>query len=123
VKDWAAYIAAFACAFGAAVLCYMAAFDALMSGYGYGISGFVLLAIICPAMTGFVTFGVIYTAVSEQGMSGPGWAYAFSFLAVSTAVFFGLVMTDTIPEAPAALLLTVVLFVGGRLMISRIPNG
>ncbi len=48
-----------------------------------------------------------------------GWLSGFAILAAATAVCFGLIVAGIISEAVATLLLTVVLFTGGRVMIER----
>ena len=122
MKDWLAYSGAFACAVGAALLCYMAAFYVIMTGYGFGFAGFVILAVIGPVLAGLVTFGITYFAFSKQRIDLQGWAYALAFVAVTTAVCFGLLAADLLEEPQAAILLVAILFVGGRLMIKRTSN-
>lgn len=122
MKGWLAYSGAFVCAFGAAALCYMAAFYALMSGGGYGIEGFILLAVICPVAAGLIVFGVSWTAFSGQSVGVAGWAQGLAFIAATTAVTFGLIVGNVVGELLSTILFALVLFVGGKVMISRAIN-
>ena len=93
-----------------------------MSGHGFGVGGFILLVVVFPVLAGLVTFGVIYRAFFKQSLSWESWLLGFAFLAVTTAAFFGLIVADVLEEVPAALLLVVVSFGGGRWMIQRAIN-
>ena len=119
MKSWLAYSAAFACALGAAALCYMAAFYALMSGSGFGVAGFILLAVICPVLAGLIVFGAAFSAFSKQSLDLASWAQGLAFVAVVTSLCFGLIVGDVLEEVFSALLLVTVLFFGGRMMIMR----
>jgi len=119
VKSWLAYSAAFACALGAAALCYMAAFYALMSGSGFGVAGFILLAVICPVLAGLIVFGAAFSAFAKRSLDIASWAQGLAFVAVVTSLCFGLTVGDVLDEVLAAFLLVTVLFFGGRMMIMR----
>ena len=119
MQSWLAYSAAFAFALGAAALCYMAAFYALMSGSGFGVAGSILLAVICPVLAGLVVFGAAFSAFAQQSLDMASWAQGLAFVAVATAVCFGLIVGDVLEEIFAMLLLVAVLFFGGRMMIMR----
>ena len=119
MKSWLAYSAAFACALGAAALCYMAAFYALMSGSGFGVAGFILLAVICPVLAGLIVFGAAFSAFAKQSLDIASWAQGLAFVAVVTSLCFGLIVGDVLDEVLAAFLLVTVLFFGGRMMIMR----
>jgi hypothetical protein len=119
VKSWLSYSAAFACALGAAVLCYMAAFYALMSGSGFGVAGFILLAVICPVLAGLIVFGAAFSAFAKQSLDIASWAQGLAFVVVVTSLCFGLIVGDVLDEVLAAFLLVTVLFFGGRMMIMR----
>jgi hypothetical protein len=119
VKSWLAYSAAFACALGAAALCYMAAFYALMSGSGFGVAGFILLAVICPVLAGLIVFGAAFSAFAKQSFDIASWAQGLAFVVVVTSLCFGLIVGDVLDEVLAAFLLVTVLFFGGRMMIMR----
>jgi hypothetical protein len=119
VKGWLTYCGAFALAIGAAMICYLAAFTMLMSSYGYGIGGFILLAVICPAVAGLVTFGVSYAAFSQHPFGLQGWLNALALVVVATALGFGLIVSGVLEESVAALALLAILFTGGRVMITR----
>ena len=119
MKSWLAYSAAFACALGAAALCYMAAFYALMSGSGFGVAGFILLAVICPVLAGLIVFGAAFSAFAKQSLDLASWAQGLAFVAVVTSLCFGLIVGDVLDEVLAAFLLVTVLFFGGRMMIMR----
>jgi len=119
VKSWLAYSAAFACALGAAALCYMAAFYALMSGSGFGVAGFILLAVICPVLAGLIVFGAAFSAFAKQSLDIASWAQGLAFVVVVTSLCFGLIVGDVLDEVLAAFLLVTVLFFGGRMMIMR----
>ena len=119
MKSWLAYSAAFACALGAAALCYMAAFYALMSGSGFGVAGFILLAVICPVLAGLIVFGAAFSAFAKQSLDLASWAQGLAFVAVVTSLCFGLIVGDVLEEVFSALLLVTVLFFGGRMMIMR----
>lgn len=122
MRSWLAYSGAFACAVGVALLCYLAAFYVIMTGYGYGFAGFVLMAVVGPVLAGLATFGVTHALFSTQRFAAQGWAYGAAFVAATTAVCFGLLAADLLEEPQAALLLVAILFVGGRLMIARSAN-
>ena len=119
MKSWLAYSAAFACALGAAALCYMAAFYALMSGSGFGVAGFILLAVICPVLAGLIVFGAAFSAFAKQSLDIASWAQGLAFVVVVTSLCFGLIVGDVLDEVLAAFLLVTVLFFGGRMMIMR----
>ena len=119
MKSWLAYSAAFACALGAAALCYMAAFYALMSGSGFGVAGFILLAVICPVLAGLIVFGAAFSAFAKRSLDIASWAQGLAFVAVVTSLCFGLIVGDVLEEVFSALLLVTVLFFGGRMMIMR----
>ena len=119
MKSWLAYSAAFACALGAAALCYMAAFYALMSGSGFGVAGFILLTVICPVLAGLIVFGAAFSAFAKQSLDLASWAQGLAFVAVVTSLCFGLIVGDVLEEVFSALLLVTVLFFGGRMMIMR----
>jgi hypothetical protein len=119
VKDWLAYGGAFALALGAAMLCSWAGFTLVLSGYGYDIGGFILLVFLAPLLTGFVTFGVSYAAFSKQRFGSEGWLNGFALVFVAGGGCIGLVVARVLEEPFAALLLVVILFIGGRLMINR----
>ena len=119
MKSWLAYSAAFACALGAAALCYMAAFYALMSGSGFGVAGFILLAVICPVLAGLIVFGAAFSAFAKRSLDIASWAQGLAFVAVVTSLCFGLTVGDVLDEVLAAFLLVTVLFFGGRMMIMR----
>lgn len=119
MKSWLLYSAAFACALGAAVLCYMAAFYALMSGSGFGVAGFILLAVICPVLAGLIVFGAAFSAFAKQSLDIASWAQGLAFVVVVTSLCFGLIVGDVLDEVLAAFLLVTVLFFGGRMMIMR----
>lgn len=119
MKSWLAYSAAFACALGAAALCYMAAFYALMSGSGFGVAGFILLAVICPVLAGLIVFGAAFSAFAKRSLDIASWAQGLAFVAVVTSLCFGLIVGDVLDEVLAAFLLVTVLFFGGRMMIMR----
>ncbi|WP_375255110.1 hypothetical protein [Yoonia sp.] len=122
MKGWLAYGGAFACAVGAALLSYFAAFYQVITGAGYGIAGFVLMAVVAPVVVGLVTFGLTYFAFTKTRFSVSGWACGIAFVAVTTAVSFGLIVADILEDPQAALLLVTILFVGGRLMTKRVSN-
>lgn len=122
MHNWLAYCGAFACAVGAAMLVYFAAFSVLMSGSGYGLGGFVLLAVIAPVLAGLGTFGVTHSAFAKRSLGIEGWSYGLALVAVVTAACSGLIIADVLEEVPAALLLVASLFVGGRWMIQRTAN-
>ena len=119
MKSWLAYSAAFACALGAAALCYMAAFYALMSGSGFGVAGYILLAVICPVLAGLIVFGAAFSAFAKQSLDIASWAQGLAFVVVVTSLCFGLTVGDVLDEVLAAFLLVTVLFFGGRMMIMR----
>jgi hypothetical protein len=119
MKGWLAYSGAFACALGAAALCYMAAFNVLMSGSSYGMEGLILLAIILPVLAGLIVFGVTYTAFSGQSLDMASWAQGLAFVAFVTAAFFGLVIGGVLEEGYAMIVMGLLLFFGGRMMIVR----
>jgi len=122
VQSWLAYSGAFAVAFGAAGLCYFAGFYALMTGYGYGFGGFVLLALILPAIAGLVTFGVSYAAFAKQTFDLQGWGVGIAFVAAITATWFGLTALQVLGPNLAVFIYGLVLFVGGRLLTQRAAN-
>ena len=119
MKSWLAYSAAFACALGAAALCYMAAFYALMSDSGFGVAAFILLAVICPVLAGLIVFGAAFSAFAKQSLDIASWAQGLAFVVVVTSLCFGLIVGDVLDEVLAAFLLVTVLFFGGRMMIMR----
>jgi hypothetical protein len=114
-----AYCGAFLLAVGMAIFFYFSGFTTLMSGHGYGLSGFILLAVICPVLAGFVTFGVCYSVFSKRRFSVQGWLSGFALLCAAIAACSGLVFSGQVSEEAAVLALAITLFIGGRLMISR----
>ena len=96
MKSWLAYSGAFACASGAALLIYMAAFYALMTGSGSGVGGFILLAVICPVLAGLVAFGAAYFAFAKQSFDLQSWAVGVSAVAIATAGCFALIVADVL---------------------------
>lgn len=122
MKIWLPYSGAFACALGTAVLSYMAAFYALMSGASFGIAGFVLLAVILPVLAGLVVFGAAYSAFAGRGFDAQGWGQGIAFVAVVAATAFGLIVTGMLPEILVMVLFVAALFFGGLIMVKRASN-
>lgn len=122
MAGWLSYSGAYACAFGAAALCYMAAFYELMTGYGYGIAGFILLAVIIPVSVAFVVFGFSYYAFSKRRFGLAGWAQGLSMLAVATAACFALGFTGALDGPLLFIFLVVTTYLGGWMMVRRGTN-
>lgn len=122
MKGWLSYTVAFACAAGVAVMAYRAGFTALMTGAGWGMVGFFLLAILMPMLAGLLSFGVVYRVVAGRTFGAKGWAFGIIFVALATAAWLGLVLGDILRERVATILLAVVLFIGGRAMVARSAN-
>jgi hypothetical protein len=119
VKSWLAYSGSFACALGAAALCYFAGFYTIMTGASDGIPAFFLFVIIVPVAAGLVTFGVTYLAFTKHSFGLAGWAQGIAFVALASAVYVGLIVGNVVEGLVATILLVLLLFAGGRWMTQR----
>ena len=119
MNGWLSYSAAFACASGAAALCYMAAFSVIMSSHGFGIAGMIALLLVMPITAGLVTIGAAYFAFAKRSFSIQEWAQGGAMVLLVPAMCLVLAVARAISEVWATILFLTTLFVGGRLMIKR----
>ena len=123
VKEWLTYIVAFAAGMSVALLGRYMAFSVVMSsGMGFSMAGFVGFVILLPVLVGVAVFAMIYAMGMGDKFTGGEWLNAFAFTFAITIMCVGLILSRAMAEMPAMILLAALIFVGGRVLLSRRKN-
>ncbi len=124
VKDWLTYIIAFAIGMGVAMMGRYMAFGFVVSAsMTFSMAGFVGFVILLPVLAGVFVFGIIYAKATGDAFTGGEWLNAFAFTFAITIMCVGLILSRAMAELPAMILLAALIFIGGRVLLSRRKNG
>ncbi len=118
MRDWLPYTAAFGLALASAMGGYVMGFMIVESGTGFGLASLLAMALL-PLTVAYAVFVVSFAAFSDQWL---GWTKAVvgaAFVFVTTLFCFVLIAQDLLDEGPAAILLALILFFGGRFLLKR----
>ncbi|MFA8441511.1 hypothetical protein [Yoonia sp.] len=119
MRDWLPYTAAFGLALASAMGGYFIGFMIVMSGTSFGMAGFFVVTILLPLAVALAVFVISYSAFSDQWIGWTGGLMAAAFVFVIAFICFVLIVQDLLEEVPAAILLAVTIFVGGRFLLKR----
>ena len=119
MKDWLAYLAAFGIALASAAGGYFVGFRVVMSGTGFEMAGFFAVVILIPLAVALAVFVVSYAAFSDRWLGWINTVIAAAFTGITALVCFTLIIQDVLDEVPAAILLVLILFFGGRYLLKR----
>ena len=123
MKEWLTYSVAFAIGMGVALAGRYMAFGVVMSASGaFSMAGFVGFVILLPVLAGVFVFGMIYSKGIGTNFTGGEWLNAFAFTFAITIMCVGLILSRAMAEMPAMILLAALIFVGGRVLLSRRNN-
>lgn len=124
VKDWMTYIIAFAIGMGVALTGRYLAFGVVMSASSaFSMAGFVGFVILLPVLAGVFVFALLYSKATGDAFTGGEWLNAFAFTFAITIMCVGLILSRAMAELPAMILLAALIFIGGRVLLSRRKNG
>ena len=119
MRAWLAYLAAFGFALASAAGGYFVGFRVVMSNSGYDIAGFFAVVVLMPLAVALAVFVVSYAAFSDRWIGWTNGVIAAAFTGVTALVCFMLIVQDVLEEVPAAILLVLTLFFGGRYLLKR----
>ena len=120
VKDWLNYSVAFACGFALALGGRFLAFSIVMgSSWTFSMTAFVGFVILLPVLLGVYLFGLVYARLSGLRITGGEWLNALAFTFAVTVMCVGLILSRAMSEMAAMILLAALIFIGGRILLSR----
>jgi predicted cobalt transporter CbtA len=119
VKDWLAYLAAFGIALASAAGGYFVGFRIVMSGVRFEMAGFFAVVILMPLAVALAVFVISYAAFSDRWLGWINTVIAAALTGITALVCFALIIQDVLEEVPAAILLVLILFFGGRYLLKR----
>jgi hypothetical protein len=119
LQEWLAYLAAFGIALASAAGGYFVGFRVVMSNTGFEMAGFFAVVILMPLAVALAVFVVSYAAFSDRWLGWTNSVIAAAFTGITALVCFTLIVQDVLEEVPAAILLVLTLFFGGRYLLKR----
>lgn len=119
MREWLAYLAAFGIALASAAGGYFVGFRVVMSNSGYDLAGFFAVVVLMPLAVALAVFVVSFAAFSDRWIGWTNGVIAAAFTGVTALVCFTLIVQDVLEEVPAAILLVLTLFLGGRYLLKR----
>ena len=119
MREWLAYLAAFGIALASAAGGYFVGFRVVMSNSGYDLAGFFAVVVLMPLAVALAVFVVSFAAFSDRWIGWTNGVIAAAFTGVTALVCFTLTVQDVLEEVPAAILLVLTLFLGGRYLLKR----
>ena len=119
MSEWLAYLAAFGIALASAAGGYFVGFRVVMSNSGYDLAGFFAVVVLMPLAVALAVFVVSFAAFSDRWIGWTNGVIAAAFTGVTALVCFTLIVQDVLEEVPAAILLVLTLFLGGRYLLKR----
>lgn len=124
MHDWLTYTIAFAIGTGVALTGRYLAFGFVMSASSaFSMAGFVGFVILLPVLAGVFVFAMIHSKATGEELTGGEWLNAFAFTFAITIMCVGLILSRAMAELPAMILLAALIFIGGRVLLSRRKNG
>lgn len=119
-----AYSISFAIGFGVAAACYIAGFTYVMqSTVSLSVTAFVGLVLLLPVLAGYAIFGLGFQFMAKTRLTGGEWINGAAFALAMTILASSLILSQAMGELLALLLLTGILFAGGRIMLRRKADG
>jgi uncharacterized PurR-regulated membrane protein YhhQ (DUF165 family) len=120
VAGWRAYVGSYACGLIAALAVYcVAGFVIITSAARVSPAGLAFWLVFCPVMAAVLAFGLVHGTLAGARFGMASTAGTATFCGAFTVTAVVLIMTDTLEEPFAALLLVTVLFFGGRYLMKR----
>jgi hypothetical protein len=119
LREWLAYLAAFGIALASAAGGYFVGFRIVMSGVRFEMAGFFAVVILMPLAVALAVFVISYAAFSDRWLGWINTVIAAAFTGITALVCFALIIQDVLEEVPAAILLVLILFFGGRYLLKR----
>jgi len=119
MRGWLPYAAAFGLALASAIGGYFVGFMSVMSGVSIGMAGLFAVVILFPLMAAYAVFVVSYAAFADHWIGWLNGLVGAAFVFAVALACFVLVTQDLLEEVPAAILMALILFVGGRLLLKR----
>jgi len=119
LQEWLAYLVAFGIALASAAGGYFVGFRVVMSNTGFDMAGFLAVVILIPLAVALAVFVVSFAAFSDRWLGWTNSVIAAAFTGITALVCFTLIIQDVLNEVPAAILLVLTLFFGGRYLLKR----
>ncbi len=119
MRDWLPYTAAFGIALASAIAGYFVGFMVVMTTPSVGVAGFFGLVVLIPLAVALLVFVISYAAFADRWLGVQNSFLAAAFVFFTGFACFALIAQRVLDTPPAAALLIVTLFVGGRFLLKR----
>lgn len=118
-----AYTLSFALGFAIAATGYVMGFSYVMqSAVSLSVTTFVGLVILLPVMLGYLVFCLGFQLMAKTRLTGGDWINGAAFTFAITILATSLMLSQAMGQILVLVLLTALLFAGGRIMLRRKIN-